>query len=283
MKSNDPNKSSFLHVQGIDVTPDNLLQLSVYTNKALTINGHGHILLPSGIIKPFDLQFVVSGTTFGTVQQKQFNIFVNAGKLLTLTLVTPTSAVYNGMCYVAVELIDNASTSALPFVTLVADFLSSRRELTFPHTNIGTTGNWQDGYVLDASPYQVIQITNPAAGAEFSYTVPANTRLQILSFRGLFTTDGNAANRNVRATFDDGTNIFASFPMGNGNLTASKTDTISLFPDAVSFFSDGGITTIPLPNVILLPGYRFKSSTTAIQVGDQWSALWFEAKVETLR
>lgn len=59
---------------------------------------------------------------------------------------------------------------------------------------------------LDADIYQVltIPISDPMAGAPLSYTIPANVRLEILTFDFTFTSDANAANRILKIMGNDG-------------------------------------------------------------------------------
>jgi hypothetical protein len=125
----------------------------------------------------------------------------------------------------------------------------------------------------------VVKVPNPAAGADWIYTVPSGYFRRLISGTAILTTSSNAANRLLGFEITDGTNNLAQGWNGTA-LTASLTIQVGYFVGtgggvsiAGSVSSVGGI-----PNVWLPPGYTLESDTVALNVTDQYSAifLWFE-------
>jgi hypothetical protein len=128
--------------------------------------------------------------------------------------------------------------------------------------------------VIGTGRIRVIVGTNPAAGVEVSETVPAGKRWRLVSFRVALTTSGTVANRFPALTLDDGTNTFSTT-----SAHAAQTATLTIgwtFGD----FGTGQGTILannpqvePLPcNAILLPGYRIRTVTLALDAGDDYGA-----------
>lgn len=124
---------------------------------------------------------------------------------------------------------------------------------------------------------QSIAGANPAAGAEFSVTVPAGAFWVFHALRVNFVADANPATRQVRIIFDDGTNEVLTIAQSSA-ITAGVTGWISAgaFADrGAQVLTGSGATLyhIPVPPALPLgPGYRIRSSTDAIQVGDDFGA-----------
>lgn len=125
--------------------------------------------------------------------------------------------------------------------------------------------------------------TDPAANAEISETVPANTIWRVKSISASLVTDGNAAARVVRATLDDGSSVYyqastridhtASLtvryswsPEGAGAVSTAETDA-----ELVAALDATINVSLPDPT-ILSAGDRFITITGAMEAGDDWSA-----------
>lgn len=129
-------------------------------------------------------------------------------------------------------------------------------------------------YSLNFPRRRVVPFTAPAAGAEFTITPDKAALWRILSLRFVLTTDANVANRQVTLVADDGTTTF--FQTGAVLNHAAGTALI------YTTFEGAGVATtgfgtehlpFPVPGVVLEQGFRLRSLTTAIQVGDQFSAI----------
>lgn len=114
--------------------------------------------------------------------------------------------------------------------------------------------------------------TTPAAGAEISETVPANRRWTLLALRASLTTSVTVANRFPGFLIDDGVNS----PFAIRSSVAEAASAVNFYSIAPGnqFYNDTtGFFLIPFPTLSLLKaGFRIRSNTVALQVGDQWSA-----------
>jgi hypothetical protein len=114
--------------------------------------------------------------------------------------------------------------------------------------------------------------TDPGAGVEVSETVPATYYWRVLSFRVAFVTSATVANRFPALTLDDGTTVFGTFGVGAA-ITASQTAAITWADTSGIIAPAVGLHLAALPSSIILPpGYRVRTATTAIDAGDNYGA-----------
>lgn len=114
---------------------------------------------------------------------------------------------------------------------------------------------------------------NPAAGADFRINAQGGVIWEVLSFRASMTTSAVVANRQVAlGIFDqDGTRI-AMFPAVS-NQTATQTQGYTFYAGQGAWEAFGEQTApLPVPPALVQPGWSIRTVTTAIDVGDQWSA-----------
>lgn len=113
-------------------------------------------------------------------------------------------------------------------------------------------------------------VANPAAATDFTFTVPANTRMFVLSVSFTFAADVNVANRVLRLIYSDET--VAILSVSNlSPLAASESGQVSFFVGAgnsfTSFYSLDKHT--PLPDHFWLnAGSSISSAIRNIQAGD---------------
>ena len=139
---------------------------------------------------------------------------------------------------------------------------------------------------LDISIFRLANYTlpNPAAGTDFTFPCPTNTRLQLISVHFKLSTSSASANRYVFIQGTDGTTIFCKTgphaPISSSanmyycysllgshpqsNITASRWDSVL----SHEFF--------------LQPGESLVSSSIALDVADQLSLIYIRAKLWTL-
>lgn len=114
-------------------------------------------------------------------------------------------------------------------------------------------------------------VANPAAGADWSQSVPAGHLWQLLGVTATLTTSAAVANRAVALVLGDGTNPFLTIP-------APAVQAASL-AGVYSWAGEGGGYAVgvrqlaPLPGLTLPPAWTLGSSTLLVDVGDQWSAV----------
>jgi len=123
-------------------------------------------------------------------------------------------------------------------------------------------------------PQLLVTTGNPAAGADYTITVPAGKYWRIVSHTAQLVTDANVAARNYKFIIDDGTTpVFETGGSGTGQAATSTCQyTVSPLAvmEAVSPAS-AVFKNFAIPEMVLAPGWRLRVLTGAIQVGDQWS------------
>jgi hypothetical protein len=126
-----------------------------------------------------------------------------------------------------------------------------------------------------------VPVTQPAAGADFTLTVPdAGQVWEIVAVRARFVTSAAVANRFLTFNVKDAAgNIVFQTAFGTA-VTASITEGVVLsqmFASVSGDVSNTKIVTLPLPEGPYLPRWTINSVTTAIDTGDQWSQIvvWY--------
>lgn len=124
---------------------------------------------------------------------------------------------------------------------------------------------------------RVIDITTPAAGADFTVRNDSGLLWRVRTLAGVFTADANAATRSFELTLNDGNGVL--WVSGSQNtLTAGLARNFAAFPGAFTT-SPGGrpiVCALPSGGLVIYPGGRLASSVNSIQVGDAWTALRME-------
>lgn len=124
---------------------------------------------------------------------------------------------------------------------------------------------------------------SPAVATDFTVTVPDTGQMwRLVAIHAQLVTDSNAANRIVNINIKDHDGKIVYEGGITTAITASLTIPLTFTPQVASAVGD--ITAakrflFPIPDGPYLPGWTINSVTTAIQVGDQYSALraWFIA------
>lgn len=131
--------------------------------------------------------------------------------------------------------------------------------------------------VKQNAPYhRAISLANPAAGAEFTITGPGKGLWRVISVAFRLVTDATVAARVPILTGDDGTTVWLK-TADNTSQAASLTVDYGAFAGAAAGSVAGVYTHFPLGDngVILYPGWRLRSTTSALQAGDQYSNIGF--------
>lgn len=188
------------------------------------------------------------------------------GFLLNVCLTPNASAIHRGQEYVAVSLIRGTAASFFRVATLIGDYLCTGGNLAWPGSRVLCCSEFPGNL-------RVVQITNPAAGADWVATVPTGARWKVYSFHALFTASATVANRQVEVIVDDGANIYWDSD-AQVNITAGQAVSIN---DTGTNVPQGVFTTtqnlvIP-PQLQMAAGHRIRTATAGIQAGDQWSAI----------
>lgn len=122
--------------------------------------------------------------------------------------------------------------------------------------------------------WRVIRVIPPAAGADWTLQATGAATLRVVSLRAVLTTSAVVANRQVTLVADNTEDRWfqtaATAVQVNGTATS-----YSAYTGATPGGAAGGTLNLALPHagLLLLPGFRLSVVTTAIDVGDQWSAI----------
>jgi FtsP/CotA-like multicopper oxidase with cupredoxin domain len=118
--------------------------------------------------------------------------------------------------------------------------------------------------------------TAPAAGANFSLTLPGGFIGRLLSAVFTFTSDATAANRSLRLEYDDGNGaVFAGAGAG-AVIPASQTTRWRFTPNrGAADWDSNNFFYVPLPSLILMPGQKVQVNVTNIQATDALTAIVF--------
>jgi hypothetical protein len=121
--------------------------------------------------------------------------------------------------------------------------------------------------------YRVVTIPAPAAGADPVIVVPANSNWRVESLSTSLVTDAVVANRVPHLVFDDGQgHVLFNTPFANNQIAASTVQ-YSAGASIVASSFDNAITACYPQHMLLLQGWRARMLTTALDAGDQWSAV----------
>lgn len=136
--------------------------------------------------------------------------------------------------------------------------------------------------ILDAAAVQgreviprIVTVPSPAAGAEWSTKPPAGSVWLIQTLTARLTTSAVVANRMPRVLYSDSDAEFYRLPQSQV-VVASTVLVLELARGLTTSFGQIDVQTwsyaplLPLP---LLGSWQIGSTTTLIDVGDQWSAI----------
>lgn len=181
---------------------------------------------------------------------------------LALRIHTPTLDVRPGEVFVRADL----RMGGYPCYFLCQGYVTGLAGLTWPP---GIHRHELEG----PGNTRVITGTDPAAGNEISETVPTNAVWKLLAIRFKLVTDATVATRRVSLKIDDGANVFYWYSF---STTQSESETKNYSLRAGSFAENNNIATeviAPLGGtLLLLEGFRIRTSTTNLQAGDNYGA-----------
>jgi len=245
------------------VTRDSVLLCTFYSvqNAASTFAMAAKILLPDGRTTVMQWQFTNPGAGQTT---QQFELV--EGFLLSITVyATAFSGQLRGGLFLKVGLKNADPSGTTQYNLLLHDYVSDQTILTWPNglLRAPTDGT---GYL------QTVAVSNPAAGADFSYTFPANARVWLHSAVALLTTNATVDTRTPIFSLQNssGTTIWSIGPSAGQAASLAYYYNMS---ECLTISADvNGNKTIPLPTeAFLTPASKILSTTGLLQGTDQWS------------
>ncbi len=217
-----------------------------------------------------DGQLVLSQSTLtlGSARALQaVTLPVQEGFLIAVSCAPKSATVIRGSVFTNAVLVRVNPQAAQGFnaLRLFSDYAVAFQDLGYPTgRNISST----EGPGL----IRTITGTTPGLGAEITETVPTGARWRLQALSATLVTSATVATRAPHLIIDDGVNILFEIT-ANGTQAASLTQRYSAGNSTFSITSDAAVVQIPLSEaVILQPGWRIRTLTTAIQAGDQYSA-----------
>ncbi len=125
--------------------------------------------------------------------------------------------------------------------------------------------------------WQRVNVTQPAAGVDWSAQVPGGVLWVVQGFRATLTTAVAVGNRRARLSIGDGADELGAQAQISVDVTASLVATFGgLLGGVPGRVAAATLATCGLPFIYLQPGWTFGISTENLQAADQWSAvrLW---------
>lgn len=201
----------------------------------------------------------------GLPTRESFFIPLNEGWIESISVGDSSFIVSRGRVFVQFAIQQDKDAQALPHTILAADYFDSSVGLQWPGTPIRHHRDGP-GYLSSAN------ISNPGAGANFSWTIDTLNVLRIISITFKFTTDVTVANRRVMIAIYVG-GILA-IPSVCGSLQTASLAVDYPFADygMQTTAVNSAMTLSPLPpNVFLKKNDSIVSNIALIQAGDQIS------------
>jgi hypothetical protein len=141
------------------------------------------------------------------------------------------------------------------------------------------------GFVSGQTPWRRSRLVevrpDPAAGADWTFTVPAGKVWEVISAFAVLVTDATVANRAARLVVGDGVATFLSIAPA-GVQAASLTYRYAWVAVGVAYQTANG-QVAALPRLVLEPGWTLGTSTEGLVAGDNWgvpSLLVLETEVK---
>lgn len=250
------------------LTGDDALRLTVFNAAAgvtVTVSGR---TLPFGESRPT----AFSRTLTPTANRAASTLFVALGDgwLLNCQVIVTSGTPLDGQTWARLSLQRGDGAIGGEHFTLASDTITVGKALAWP-------GGFVRGPLDGAGAIRSIGGTTPGAGAEVSESVPTGARWQLLAFKVHFLASGVAGSRRAVFIIDDGANVLYESQTDATGTTAGGNFDIVYAPGIGDFRQSQVVqATIGdnIPNLALLTaGFRLRTVTGALDVGDQYSAV----------
>jgi len=261
----DPPSAEYLDV-------DDVLVLEVIQNGSFnTVNANLRILRPHGRIETVQLSVV--GTVGNTLQSVTRN--EREGYILSAMVVSAATVNAGNPIFARLGIRRGATGPANEFRVLCAGYLTTSQGMSWPDRQPMQSAEGP-GWPLS------ISVGNPAAGADWTYTLPTTQRLDVYGVHALLTTSATAGTRTVTLKVTDGANTLFLIDATNTQAISLAYD-YTMYPSSFAGGSAGTHQYIPLPEpLVLMQGWTIGTTTANISATDQWSAIritalsWFD-------
>lgn len=245
------------------VTQDDVILVKVWSpGVASAVNVSLRMQTPDGRVVPAFYAYSLS--TVGATPSQQI-IEQIEGFILSATVETP-GAPY-GQCYVQLQIVRGRGTGDQTAGQLLcAGYPGSGGAIGFPQTPT-------IGPLAGAGQSVSTTVANPAAAADWTYTVPAGVQQTLLSVRAVLTTSATVANRIPVLRITSPTGQIIADVAALAAQTATTTVTYVWMAGAPSN-NVNNVQQMALPTGLrLMPGSTIQVITSGLSAGDQWSAI----------
>src|SRR6266851_3396315 len=174
---------------------------SICSIAGVTLQVSGVMLSSDYELKPFKFAHTPnSNRTLATSRAA-----VGSGWILRCRVIVSAGAPLLGQCYVAVRTCRGLTSNAEVNGTIAASYITANTDLFWP--------NGQVQYPLDGEGAPLsISVSTPAAGADWSQTVPTGARWVVTALAAQLVTAVAAGTRAPRLIVDDGTTTLFELP-----------------------------------------------------------------------
>lgn len=186
--------------------------------------------------------------------------------LLSLSVGLGNATIQRGQCFVVAAISRGFPNAAINAGVLFADYLTENEVIGWPGGSI-TQSVSESGFL------QRVTVATPAAGADWTITVPAHTRWRVTAGTATLTTSATVANRIAQVKLDDGATAYF-FGQPNQVVPASQTVSVNISrTSAPAATNNPNVSTLLPPESLIPSGHRISSSTTNIQAADTYTAI----------
>jgi hypothetical protein len=201
-----------------------------------------------------------------TIAVSSFSFTMGEGFLLSATLSgLGQPPLEPGTIFYTFNVIRNVPNTLMVMWQLISDYLTAAHFPTWPYGRMmfPTEGPGRLRSIVGGTP---------GAGGEISESVPAFTRWSLLSFRASIATSAVVASRKTSFVIDDGVNVLFQSD-SNLVVTASNNGQATLCNTGfVNAIITNAACIAPCPLIFLNAGYRIRTLTSGIDVGDQYAS-----------
>jgi hypothetical protein len=241
---------------------DRLLVRSWCSIGAAELQVRGRLQLVNGQVVPFAFRHAPSSDRSLVSTRHD----LAEGFLLSLTVEEVGTVVRRGRLFVQVAIDRGGAVGGIPTELLVSDYATDNQVLGWPG---GLLRSSLDGPGL----LGIATGSDPAAGAEISLTVPTNVRYRLIFARFSLVTDATVADRRVHVQVDDGNTLLLELAAADVQA-AGLTRNYNCAIDGFARAAQGSEIFLPLPaDLLLFQAWRFRTLTTNLQAGDNFSVV----------
>jgi hypothetical protein len=187
------------------------------------------------------------------------------GSLLNVTAFASAGAIRTGQLYVMIQLVRGRGLAAIVLGTILGGYVTTTQALGFPGSPI--VGSLEGG----GCP-RTISGTDPAAGVEQLETVPTGARWELKAWFGRLVCSATVATRQPTLVLNYSTNnIQIGFPTSAAASQTQNWMAAQGMPLSTKIGAASDLCGLPI-GMQLIAGNSFGTSTTGLQVGDDWGA-----------